>query len=74
MAMTYCGAKGGPLDIFQAIFTCAMCLIPAAIIYKVLTPSLRGVLLKGRVQREMQREMLIQILTIFITIFIAVLL
>ena len=74
MAMTYYGAKGGALDIFQATFTCAMCLIPAAIIYKVLTPSLRGVLLKGRVQREMQREMLVQILTIFITIFIAVLL
>lgn len=74
MVMTCYGVKDGMLDIFQAIFTCAICLIPAAIIYKALTPSLRGVLLKGRVQREIQREMLIQILTIFITIFIAVLL
>ena len=74
MAMTYYGVKGGVFDTFQATFTCAMCLIPGAIIYKVLTPSLREVLLKARVQREIQREMLIQILTIFITIFIAVLL
>lgn len=74
MAITYYGVNNGRLDIIQATFTCAICLIPAVIIYKALTPSLRGVLLKGRVQREIQREMLIQILTIFITIFIAVLL
>ena len=74
MVITYYGVNNGMLDIIQATFTCAICLIPAVIIYKALAPSLRGVLLKGRVQREIQREMLIQILTIFITIFIAVLL
>lgn len=74
MVMISCGINEKILDILQPIFTCAMCLVPAVIIYKALTPSLRGVLLKGRVQREIQREMLIQILTIFITIFIAILL
>lgn len=74
IVINYYRVNMGLVDIFQAIFTCAMCLVPAAIIYKILAPSLRDVLLKGRVQREIQREMLIQILTIFITIFIAVLL
>lgn len=74
IVMIYYGVNDSVLNIFQAAFTCVTCLIPAAIIYNTLTPSLRGVLLKGRVQREIQREMLVQVLAIFITIFIAVLL